>query len=141
MPALFEILTGHYHNGRPVAAAMSMDDLLVSIQDHLNRLLNARQGSLRHLPDYGLPDITCLYSGLPYSTSELTGAITRCIETYEPRLTDVIVIARPLAPGEGRLQLDITARLTDGSTARFKSYILREGQAEVIGLTEVDSNA
>ena len=64
--ALFENLTGHYLDGTPVEAVPATNRGIMSIMDHLNRLFNTREGSLPHLKDYGLPDISEIYRKMPH---------------------------------------------------------------------------
>jgi type VI secretion system protein len=40
---------------------------ILSVQQNIRRILNARAGALKHLPDYGLPDLTNIYKALPAS--------------------------------------------------------------------------
>jgi type VI secretion system protein len=56
------------------------------VRTHLALLLNARQGAVPNLPDYGLPDVSSYYSGYPASLGALRGLIQKLIEKYEPRL-------------------------------------------------------
>jgi type VI secretion system protein len=129
--ALFEILVGQYAGGRVIAAAPNTADVLLSIKDHLTRLLNARQGSLAHMPDYGLPDIGLIYQGLPYSVTDLAEALKRAILRYEPRLRQVQVTHRPIEVGKCVLQLDVTGTLVNGERVAFETYFLSGGYAEV----------
>lgn len=65
--------------------------LLQSIRDHLVLLLNTRQGSVPHLPDYGLPDLSIVYNSFPESIEFLRRSIEDAIKRYEPRLARVRV--------------------------------------------------
>ncbi len=129
--ALFEVLAGQYAGGREIDDFPGELDVNTSIQDHLTRLLNARQGSLVHMPDYGLPDIAQLYQSLPYSIDDLVQAIKESILKYEPRLTDVQVSARKMKTGECIMHLDITARLVNGAQVQFETRFLSGGYARV----------
>ena len=60
--ALYELLTGHFADGRPVDSVSERTQLALSVTDHLGRLLNSRQGALRAAPDYGLPDTNLIYA-------------------------------------------------------------------------------
>lgn len=129
--ALFEVLVGHYAGGREIDPAPGEADLSTSIQDHLTRLLNARQGALVHMPDYGLPDIAQMYQGLPYSLEDLAEAIKRTILKYEPRLQQVDVGYRTPARGDCVLHVEINARLVTGGRVQFETFFLSGGYAEV----------
>jgi len=129
--ALFEVLAGAYANGRQIEPFPGEQDLSTSIQDHLTRLLNARQGSLVHMPDYGLPDIAQLYQSLPYSLDDLAAAIKQSILKYEPRLTNVQVSHRPVNKGDSIIHIDINARLVNGQEVQFETRFLSGGYARV----------
>ncbi|HHQ49672.1 MAG TPA: type VI secretion system baseplate subunit TssE [Acidobacteria bacterium] len=129
--ALFEVLTGEYADGRPVPPVAGVAEVRRSVQDHLTRLLNARRGSLQHLPDYGLPDIAPVYQGLPYTINDLVDNIRNTILRYEPRLVDVQVKARNVKQGDHILYVDIDARLSSGHEVRFETYFYHGRAAEV----------
>jgi type VI secretion system protein len=65
--------------------------LHLDICQHLSRLLNARQGSLAALPDYGLPDFLSVFRQLPEGLNDFLKMIKHCIERYEPRLKNIRV--------------------------------------------------
>jgi type VI secretion system protein len=72
LPAsLFEKLADQYADGTPINVVPPEYRRAKSIADHLWRMFNTRQGSLSHLPDYGLPDITEIYRKLPTSLKDL----------------------------------------------------------------------
>ncbi len=129
--ALFEVLTGRYADGRSLPPVAGVAEVRRSVQDHLTRLLNARRGSLRHLPDYGLPDIGPVYLGLPNTINDLVENIRTSIVRYEPRLLDVQVRARDVNKGDNVLFIDIDARLVSGHEVRFETYFFRDKAAEV----------
>lgn len=61
--------------------------LVVSIREHLQRILNTRRGSVPLDPKFGVPDFTNLAGSFSSgSTREIIDSITRMIERYEPRL-------------------------------------------------------
>ncbi len=133
---LFEILTGHYADGTTVPDRVDIGTVSNSIRDHLGRLLNARQGTIRHLPDYGLPDIAQIFHGLPYSVTELVDAIREGILRYEPRLQQVEVRHAPLVRGEAFLRLEVIGTLHSGENVMFETVFLSEGQATVKALRQ-----
>ena len=100
-----------------------------SIQGHLSYLLNARQSSLAHMPDYGLPDILSIYQSIPYSIVSFTHAIKKCIEKYEPRLKKVFVLHRDCEAATATLHIEINAQLKDGERVQFVSYFQPSGKA------------
>ncbi len=57
-----------------------------AVREHLVVLLNTRQGTLEHLPDYGMPDVSSFYGSAPESLELLGAAIREVIARYEPRI-------------------------------------------------------
>lgn len=58
-----------------------------SIIQHLQRILNTRQGSVLIDPDFGVPDFTNLAgSFVTGETAQMIENITRMVARYEPRL-------------------------------------------------------
>ena len=129
--ALFEVLTGQYSNGMSIEPVANARDVQYSIMDHLTRLLNARQGSIVHDPEYGLPDITQIYQGLPNSVTDLISLIRKAILKYEPRLQRVEVIHMPIEARDFVLHIEIFGRLQNGSSVSYDTYFLTGGNAEV----------
>jgi len=128
--ALFDVLRGEMDDGAPVRGAGERA-LIASIRDHLRRLFNARQGTIRHLPDHGLPDVPALYGGLPYSVDELAREIQRTVERYEPRLERVRVRVVPIYNQEAVLGIELAGRLPGGDWAHFQSAFHAGGNADV----------
>ena len=57
----------------PVDAISEEDQVILSIMDNIRRILNSRAGTLKHLPDYGLPDMSKIIQGLPGSSHKPQG--------------------------------------------------------------------
>lgn len=61
--------------------------LIESIRNHLQRILNTRQGSVPIDPLFGVPDFTNLAGSFTSGTTrEIIDSMTRMIKRYEPRL-------------------------------------------------------
>ncbi len=118
---LFESLTGEFLDGTPVDAVSENMRMLRSIMDHLARLFNTRSGSLPHLKDYGLPDISELYRKLPKGAEQLRSAIRRTVERYEPRLKNIKVIPQDNDNKDARLVFILSAELKSGGKVRFQT--------------------
>ncbi len=89
-----------------------------SIAEHLQILLNTREGlSVTH-PDYGLPDLTDIVHMLPDGLHALQNAIRDVILKYEPRLSKVKVRFFP-SDDPFVLYFDVSARLTDADKTPF----------------------
>lgn len=60
-----------------------------SVQKDLHRLFNTKEGSLSHMPGYGLPDLQQIYDSFPKGLQNFIKTIQDKISAYEPRLTKV----------------------------------------------------
>lgn len=90
-----------------------------AIAEHLQTLLNTREGlSVTHA-DYGLPDLTDIIHMLPEGVQLLQNAIRDVILKYEPRLSKVRV---RFVPSEDAfvLYFDISARRNDAKKTPFR---------------------
>jgi len=119
--SIFDVLSGGFANGRPVRSVREDRRLLWSVVSNLNRLFNTRRGSVKHLPDYGLPDLTTVYRDAPGSSDQLRRAIKESIETYEPRLRRVHVEHRDTDEFSMRLVFIVSAVLKNGQRVRFET--------------------
>lgn len=95
--------------------------LIRSVQEHLQRILNTRQGNVPIAEDYGIPDFTELMSGYPESQRVIERAIRNTIERYEPRLQAVRVAILGEEKDSLTLSFQISARM-----------LLREGKDSVV---------
>ncbi|MDQ5986626.1 MAG: hypothetical protein CSYNP_02356 [Syntrophus sp. SKADARSKE-3] len=74
-----------------------------SVMNHLQKMLNTRQGSVPIADDYGMPDLTNFPGeDLTSAADELQQIIKKVIQKYEPRLEKVEVQFEP-RPGETSL--------------------------------------
>lgn len=90
-----------------------------SISEHLQILLNTREGlSVTH-PDYGLPDLTDIVHMLPDGVHALQNAIRDVILKYEPRLSKVKVRFVP-SDDAFVLYFDVLARRNDADRTPFR---------------------
>lgn len=129
--ALCDVLNGYFMDGSRVALNDAPSALKKSIQDHLVRLLNARQGVLPHLPDYGLPDLTAVYQEMPYSINILGDSVRDTLVRYEPRLKNIKVTPFPVAKGDFVIHFQISGQMESGEKLRFQTYFLSGGYATV----------
>ena len=94
-------------------ASATLVEEVGSITEHLQRLLNTRQGSVPILPDYGIPDFTNLPGDtLTESAMEMRDIICRVLKQYEPRLADVQVASTPNATEKPALAPSTTSPVT-----------------------------
>jgi len=131
---LIDVLVGHFLSGQVVADEAPQQHRLLSIIDNLTRLFNTRRGSLAHIPDYGLPDITQVYRDLPYSIDGLRAAIKDVVERFEPRLRRVRVEKQEKDKDEEydmRVSFIVTAELLKGQKVQFQTTFTSNDLAEV----------
>ncbi|OOG23469.1 hypothetical protein B1C78_11080 [Thioalkalivibrio denitrificans] len=102
-----------------------------SLRIHLERLLNSRQGTLVHQPEYGLPDLSDIYLNIPHSLERLAREVKHCIDAYEPRLRNVRIQCDAPDHGEAVIQLNIEGTMPSGEHVRLESRFLREGRTTV----------
>jgi type VI secretion system protein len=59
------MLTGNFTGGLDLHQVNEQNQVILSVLDNMQRILNCRAGTLAHLPDYGLPDMTKILQGMP----------------------------------------------------------------------------
>jgi len=129
---LFESLTGHFLDGTPVESVPQKHRRVASIMDHLSRMFNTRQGSVAHMKDYGLPDVSDIYRRMPDGIEELRDAIKSTVEKYEPRLENVRVVQRENEGRDKRLGFILSGELRDGGgLVRFQTLFTSIGQSSI----------
>jgi type VI secretion system protein len=85
--------------------------MIRSVQEHLQRILNTRQGNVPIADDYGIPDFTNLMSGFPESRRAIERTIRNTIQTFEPRLQGVRVVFLDQQEDKLTLSFQISAQL------------------------------
>lgn len=90
-----------------------------SVVEHLNKLLNVRQGSTLMDPEYGVPDFSDVRTSYPDCLNDLQRAVSVAIERYEPRLRDVHVEFVEKDARSLKLIFRIEAMLNDEGEGRF----------------------
>ncbi len=128
---LFESLTGFFQDGTPVEAVPQNARRVRSVMDHLNRMFNTRQGSIAHLEDYGLPDISEMHRKMPDGVDELRMAIKKTVEKHEPRLKNVRVVKRETEKTSFTLEFLLTAELREGGMVRFQTVFTSMGNSSI----------
>ncbi|MFP2923988.1 type VI secretion system baseplate subunit TssE [Pyxidicoccus sp. 3LG] len=94
-----------------------------SIVEHLKMLLNTRKGQVAASPDYGIPDFNDIVHVFPAAIARMQSSIQTAIESFEPRLTNVLVRHAPDEDEPSSLQFEITAQLArDGGRNAIRLY-------------------
>ncbi|MEB7742103.1 type VI secretion system baseplate subunit TssE [Escherichia coli] len=126
-PSLYEILTGHFTGGLSLSQVDEENQVILSVLDNMQRILNTRAGSLKHLPDYGLPDMTTILQGMPGTAHQLMRVLSDVLLKYEPRLKRVdVTMPEQARPGE--LHYVIDAELKDAGLVHYGTTFMPEGR-------------
>ncbi|MDG5814745.1 type VI secretion system baseplate subunit TssE [Chitinispirillales bacterium ANBcel5] len=136
---LFESLTGEFLDGTPVDDVAQGQKMTKSIMDHLSRLFNTRCGSIPHLPDYGLPDISEMYRKMPVGTHTLRQAIRKTVEKYEPRLKNIRVEPQQSKDKHARIVFILSAKMkNNGAPVRFQTTFSASAPSKIIPWKKMD---
>ncbi|QKN79826.1 type VI secretion system baseplate subunit TssE [Scandinavium goeteborgense] len=126
-PSLYEALFGNFTGGLDLHLVSEQNQTILSVLDNMQRILNCRAGTLAHLPDYGLPDMTKILQGMPGAAHELMGALSTVLLKYEPRLKKIdVVLLEQNIPGELRYAID--AELKGIGLVRYGTEFMPEGR-------------
>jgi len=110
------------------------NEMIRSVQRHLQRILNTRHGSAPIAEDFGIPDFTNFMSSFPDSQRVIERTIRHTIQAYEPRLQGVRVAFRPQEDDPLNLSFQISARLVLKShkePVTFESVVDSGGHIQV----------
>jgi type VI secretion system protein len=126
-PSLYEMLYGNFTGGLNLHQLSEENQVILSVLDNMQRILNCRAGTLAHLPDFGLPDMAKILQGMPGTAHQLMGALSSVLLKYEPRLkkVDVVILAQT-QPGELRYAID--AELKGIGLVRYGTEFMPEGR-------------
>ncbi|HAY5217152.1 TPA: type VI secretion system baseplate subunit TssE [Escherichia coli] len=126
-PSLYEILYGNFAGGLELNQVSEEEQAILSVLDNMQRILNTRAGSLKHLPDYGLPDMTTILQGMPGTAHQLMRVLSDVLLKYEPRIKRVdVTMQEQTQPGE--LHYVIDAELKDAGLVRYGTIFMPEGR-------------
>jgi type VI secretion system protein len=131
--SIYDALRGGFEcDDRPFYRIPPERRRVLSIVDNLDRLFNTRRGTIEHMPDYGLPDISEIYRDIPDSIPDLQSAIQQTVEKYEPRLTNVQVVHKERE--EDRFDMKLTfllsALLVGRNKIRFETTFQSEADRD-----------
>ncbi|KWH63622.1 type VI secretion system baseplate subunit TssE [Burkholderia semiarida] len=129
-PGLFERVTGHFADGATVDECSPETQVCLSVRDNIERILNSRRGSLAHLPDYGLDDLSEIYRHLPSSAHTLRQAIEATLLKYEPRLNKVEIDIHSPEPGM-LLSFTMACHLRREGLVRFGTNFMPDGKTRL----------
>ena len=134
-PSLYEILYGNFSGGLDLHQVSEENQVILSVLDNMQRILNCRAGTLAHLPDYGLPDMTRISQGMPGTAHQLMNTLADVLLKYEPRLKKIaVVMLAQKSPGELRYAID--AELKGIGLVRYGTDFMPEGKVLLRHLRE-----
>ncbi|MFE4111824.1 type VI secretion system baseplate subunit TssE [Kosakonia sp. YIM B13611] len=126
-PSLYETLFGNFTGGLELHQVNEQNQVILSVLDNMQRILNCRAGTLKHLPDYGLPDMTKFLQGMPGTAHQLLQTFSEVLIKYEPRLKKItVVLLDQEIPGELRYAID--AELNGIGLVRYGTEFMPEGR-------------
>ncbi|MDK3077356.1 type VI secretion system baseplate subunit TssE [Enterobacter hormaechei] len=126
-PSLYEMLSGNFSGGLSLNQVSEQNQVILSVLDNMQRILNCRAGTLAHLPDYGLPDMTKIIQGMPGTAHQLITTLSAVLLKYEPRLSRInVVMQEQIQPGELRYAID--AELKGVGLVRYGTEFMPEGR-------------
>lgn len=126
-PSLYEMLLGNFTGGLSLQNIREEDQVILSVLDNMQRILNCRAGTLSHLPDYGLPDMSKILQGMPGTAHALLTVLSDTLLKYEPRLKKLSVVLLPQST-PGHLEYAIDAELKVHGLVRFGTEFMPEGR-------------
>ena len=104
-----------------------------SILNHLQRVLNTKQGSTPIADDYGIPDFTNMPGAFSTgATHDMERMIKQVIEKYEPRLAKVRATFKSQEDDVLSLRFEIDARLADEEVpVTFETVVVAGGKINI----------
>lgn len=126
-PSLYETLYGNFTGDLDLHLIGEQNQVILSVLDNMQRILNCRAGTLAHLPDYGLPDMNKILQGMPGTAHQLMGTLSAVLLKYEPRLKKIeVILLDQTIPGELRYAID--AELKGVGLVRYGTAFMPEGR-------------
>ena len=126
-PSLCEMLYGNFVGDLDLQQVSEENQVILSVLDNMQRILNCRAGTLAHLPDYGLPDMTKTLQGMPGTAHQLLKTFSDVLLKYEPRLKDInVILLDQHIPGELRYAIDV--ELKSIGLVRYATEFAPEGR-------------
>ena len=136
-PSLYEMLSGNFSGGLNLNQVSEQNQVILSVLDNMQRILNCRAGTLAHLPDYGMPDMTKILQGMPGTAHQLITTLSAVLLKYEPRLNRInVVMQEQIQAGELRYAID--AELKGVGLVRYGTEFMPEGRVLIRHLKQQD---
>lgn len=127
--SLYDILYGYFESGIPIDDVAENEQTIISVMDNIERILNSRSGAIKHMPDYGLPDMSTIFQALPSSAYILMRAIEQTLLTYEPRISSVDINFEEKNNDTMVLAYELICHLKEGGLVKYGTYFMPDGKA------------
>lgn len=138
-PSLYDMLLGHI-NGEPLVNHDDRTLEILSVLANIRRILNTRAGALKHVPDYGLPDLTNVYRNLPASVNDLRNQMEGTLLKFEPRLRSVGIEINENRDPSLLVSFTMVCTLKKAGLVRFGTYFEPPGRMRVERLVNPEHN-
>lgn len=135
-PSLYDMLLGHI-DGVPLDSHDETLEIL-SVQANIRRILNTRSGAVKHVPDYGLPDLTDVYRNLPASVHDLRNQMETTLLKFEPRLRSVEIEVDDKPDPGLMVSFTMICHLKKAGLVRFGTYFEPPGRMRVERLVNAE---
>ncbi len=126
-PSLYEMLTGYFAGGLPIETIDEEEQLILSVMDNIRRILNSRAGTIHHLPDYGLPDMSKMIQGLPGTAHNMMNILSNTLLKYEPRIKSLSLVLLPQNEF-GTLRYSLDVELHERGLIRYGTEFVPDGR-------------
>lgn len=136
-PSLYDMLLGHI-DGEPLDGHDDNTLEILSVLENLRRILNTRAGTLKHLPDYGLPDLSTIYRNLPASAHQLKAQMEVTLLVYEPRIRSIELDVLPTENGM-LVSYEMRCHLRKHGLVRFGTHYEPQGRTRLEWRRRADS--
>lgn len=104
--------------------------LKAAVASHIRSLLNTRRGSLRHMPDYGMPEYDFTQDEY-IAKNHFIDALKQTIERYEPRIRSLQITEIQSRNADCVLELELHAILIDDLFS-LAAFLLNAGDIVVL---------
>ncbi|WP_277182971.1 type VI secretion system baseplate subunit TssE [Caballeronia sp. BR00000012568055] len=125
-PSLYDMLLGQI-DGEAIDQFDDRTLEALSVQQNVRRILNTRAGALKHLSDYGLPDLTNVYKELPGSSHALKQQMETTLLKYEPRIRAIDIAILDCDDPGLQVSFEMTCHLKKAGLVRFGTYFVPPG--------------
>ncbi|WP_294613289.1 type VI secretion system baseplate subunit TssE [uncultured Gilliamella sp.] len=129
--SLYDILYGYFESGIAIDDVAENEHTIISVMDNIERILNSRAGTIKHMPDYGLPDMSKIFQALPSSAFVLMRAMEQTLLTYEPRLSSIDINISEKNNDTMILAYELVCHLKEVGLVRYGTYFMPDGKTRL----------